>query len=71
MSLRILKNYIKKNGKAKTAVALDLTETSAINNWIARKIIPESKKIAVRELVYKEVSICYKKPQATLTSACK
>lgn len=57
MSIAKLKSYIKKNGKAKTAVALGLTETSAINNWLARKSIPESKKSCVKRLKNYSVNV--------------
>jgi len=52
MSIRTLKSCIKKHGKAKTAVALGLKETNAINNWIARKEIPENQKQSVKDLSY-------------------
>lgn len=57
MSLRVLNSYIKKNGKAKTAVALGLKETNAINNWIARKSIPKSHKENVKNLKHKAVFV--------------
>lgn len=60
MSLRKLNSYIKKNGKAKTAVALGLKETSAINNWIARKSIPKEKRDNVRDLENKSVCVLEK-----------
>jgi hypothetical protein len=60
MSLRTLNGYIKKHGKAKTAVALGLTETSAINNWIARKSIPKERRDNVRALKEKVVCVLEK-----------
>lgn len=48
MSMVKLKRYIRKNGKAKTAVALGLKETNAINNWIARDEIPQKFKKDVK-----------------------
>lgn len=57
MSVAKLKSYIKKHGKAKTAVALNLKETNAINNWIARNAIPESHKENVKNLKFKKVVI--------------
>ena len=50
MSIRILKSCIKKRGKSKTAVALGLKETNAINNWLARDEIPENQKENVKKL---------------------
>jgi len=50
MSIATLKTCIKRHGKVKTAVALGLTETSAINNWLARKIIPVNQKQSVKNL---------------------
>lgn len=50
MSLRVLNSCIKKHGKAKTAVALGLSETNAINNWISRKSIPKVHKEKVKSL---------------------
>jgi len=57
MSLRNLNSYIKKHGKAKTAVALGLKETNAINNWIARKSIPATYKEAVKKISHKTVIV--------------
>lgn len=57
MSLRKLNSYIKKHGKAKTAVALGLKETNAINNWIARKNIPATQKENVKALSTKAVFV--------------
>ena len=50
MSIRTLKGCIKKHGKAKTAVALGLKETNAINNWIFRNAIPEGYMEKVKSL---------------------
>jgi len=55
MSIRKLESYIKKHGKAKTAVALRLKETAAINNWLQRRYIPKDKKAAVRNLNFIKV----------------
>jgi hypothetical protein len=57
MSVAKLKSYIKKNGKAKTAVALGLIETNAINNWIARKSIPVAFQESVKNLKHKKVIV--------------
>jgi len=66
MSLRKLNSYIKKNGKAKTAVALGLKETNAINNWIARKTIPLNQKENVKLLETKAVFVQDTKQKAIL-----
>ena len=50
MSIRTLKSCIKKHGKAKTADALGLKETNAINNWIFRNEIPDGYFAAVKSL---------------------
>lgn len=60
MGLRKLKSYVKKNGKAKTAVALGLQETNAINNWLKRKEIPEPRKEAVKNLGKTQVVVVSK-----------
>ena len=39
-----LKSFIRKHGKAKTAVALGMKETNSINNWISRGFVPDNKK---------------------------
>ena len=66
MSLRKLNSYIKKNGKAKTAVALGLKETNAINNWIARKTSPLSQKENIKLLETKAVFVQGTKQKAIL-----
>ena len=48
--LQKLKRYIKENGKAKTAVALNLKDTNAISNWLARDEIPERYHHTMRHL---------------------
>ena len=55
--LKKLERYIKKNGKAKTAVALGLTETTSMNNWlkkdrnIPKRYLPVINDIAKIEVV--------------------
>lgn len=60
MSLRKLNSYVKKHGKAKTAVALGLKETNAISNWQKRKEIPEARKEAVKSLPEVQVVVVSK-----------
>ena len=60
MSLSRLKSYIKKNGVAKTAVALGYSDTGAIRNWIYRKDIPKSKRDDVKKLANRTVCVLEK-----------
>lgn len=63
MSLQTLGKCIKKHGKAKTAVALGLKETSAINNWLSRKSIPVNQKENVKNLKNLEYIDVVRKPE--------
>ena len=67
MSIRTLKSCIKKHGKAKTAVALGLKETNAINNWIFRNAIPEGYIEKVKNLKYLEYIDVVRKPEIART----
>jgi len=55
--LIILRRYIKKHGKAKTAVALGSKETNAINNWLQRNEVPEKQVGNIRFLKEFDVEV--------------
>ncbi len=48
--LKVLKKCTDLNGKAKTAVALGMTETNAITNWLSREEVPENQREKVKNL---------------------
>lgn len=48
--LNKLKKLIEKHGKAKVAVALDVTDTRTIDAWIYREMIPSKYLDTIKEL---------------------
>ena len=67
MSIAKLKSHIKKNGKAKTAVALGLTTTTTIDNWLSRKAVPKNQLEGIKRLSRTTVEVAIDPAQTSVT----